>query len=226
MFSPQRLLRLICSAFLAALCGSFGALSEPARAQQSVDASFTVHWAVENSKPRQGDRPRDWSGAIDFGAAPIHRDIEIFHERDLGFPQAGPHVFEGDANAMDKLRRTVRAAVSARLAPDSTVAFGLLDLESWNPSWDSCINIPSNAGDKVLDQDFKDDWREYIRTRHHTLLTGLNDEKCEQIFASTFDEASQSIFLAVIEECRKARPKVKWGFYLFPPRTLDRKSVV
>jgi hypothetical protein len=195
-------------------------LAVPALGQTApTTGEFKVYWAVASGNPAPGERWRDWTASIQFGQAPIHRNIQVFYEWNTGiFPAAGMHVVEMDSNYMtrhfDRLRRTV-----AEQFPDPNAeGFGALDYEGFTPAWDFIINVPSNQGPLAHDLDIKDDWRDFIREYRPHLLTGLTAELQEQVFAQTFNESARRFFLDTLAECKRLRPNVKWGYYLYPPR--------
>lgn len=218
MVSLLRPFRPIARLALAAAltCG----LAAPALGQTPpTPGEFKVYWAVASGNPAPGERWRDWTASIQFGEAPIHRNIQVFYEWNSGiFPAAGMHVVEMDENYMtrhmDRLRRTV-----AEQFPDPNAeGFGALDYEGFTPAWDFIINVPSNQGPLAHDLDIKDDWRDYVRQYRPHLLTGLTAELQEQVFAQSFNESARRFFLDTLAECKRLRPNVKWGYYLYPPR--------
>lgn len=195
-------------------------LAVPALGQTpTTPAEFKVHWAVGSGRPADGERWRDWSAAIQFGDAPIHRDVQVFYEWNTGiFPVAGMHVVEMDENYMTRHMDRLRQAVATQLPDANATGYGALDYEGWTPSWDFIINVPSNQGPLAHDLDIKDDWKDYIRQYRPHLLTGLTADLQEQVFAQTFNESARRFFLATLAECKRLRPNVKWGYYLYPPR--------
>lgn len=186
---------------------------------QSTQAEFTVHWAVGSSNPAPGERWRDWAAAVQFGDAPVHRDIQVFYEWNMGtFPDQGMHVVEMDPNFMTRHLDQLRRTVTAQFPDPNATGYGAIDYEGWTPSWDFIINVPSNQGPLAHDLDIKDDWRDYIQQYRANLLTGLNADQQEQVLAQTFNESARRFFLATLAECKRLRPHVKWGYYLYPPR--------
>lgn len=194
-------------------------LAVPALGQGGTPAEYKVHWAVASGNAAAGERWRDWSGAVQFGEAPIHRDVQVFYEWNTGtFPVAGMHVVELDENYMTRHMDRVRQAVATQIPDANATGYGAIDYEGWTPSWDFIINVPSNQGPLAHDLDIKDDWKDYIRQYRPHLLTGLTADLQEQVFAQTFNESARRFFLATLAECKRLRPNVKWGYYLYPPR--------
>ncbi len=197
------------------------AVSAPiAAAEPTPGDDYAVLWAVENAPSASGRAAGQWSESISFGGATIRRDMWVFHEADVGFPVAGPHAFEGDAAAEQRLRSAIRRAVSSRIVDPAATGYGVLDVESWRPSWTLCPNVPSSAGALAADRDFKDDWRQFVQDRRPKLLSGIPQDQFEAAYAQSFDAAARKIFVLCIEECRRTRPGVRWGFYMYPPRVI------
>ncbi|MBS0197407.1 MAG: hypothetical protein JSR77_11680 [Planctomycetes bacterium] len=144
----------------------------------------------------------------------------MFHEADVGFPLAGPHAFEGDPAAEQRFRSAIRRAVSSRIVDSAATGYGILDVETWRPAWSLCSNVPSSAGPLAADRDFKDDWRQFVQDRRPKLLSGILQDQFESVYERSFDASARRIFLLFIEECRRIRPGVRWGFYMYPPRVV------
>ncbi len=187
-------------------------------AQAPPTDNFEVLWAVENVPNTSGKPAGQWAESIDFGNAPIRRDVWILHEAELGFPVEGPHVFDGNTAAELRLRSSIRRAVSSRVQDPHASGYGILDIETWQPVWSMCSNIPSSAGPLAKDRDFKDDWRRFVQDRRPRVLDGVPQEHLEAAYARSFDTAARRLFEMCIEECRRTRPGVRWGFYMYPPR--------
>ncbi len=181
---------------------------------------FTFHWAVESAPALPGQRWSDWSARMDFRGAPIQRNMYSLYESQLGeFPTAGIHVVEADPDFYRRHMMRLREFVEHRVPSPTATGFGMLDIETWHPLWALTVNIGSNQAPGAPDLDFKDDWRDYIRQARPELLEGKTADEQEAIFCETYQAATRRFFLDTLNECKRLRPGLRWGYYLFPPKT-------
>lgn len=215
-------------AFLLGLVSLF--LTAPAAVAQEAPSSpsdpqpttgpYETFWVGGTLPPTNGDPWRDFAAETTFGDLPVRRDMFVLYEGDSGlYPYAGVQQVESDPDWMRRHFLRLQAWVD-RLIPDvNQTGYGVIDYEAWEPCWSLLVNFPSNQGPTARDMDFKDDWRDYIRQYRPELLQGRPGNMHEGIFERSYNEAAQRFLTATINECKRLRPNLKWGYYLYPPRT-------
>jgi hypothetical protein len=204
------MLGLVCLAVSAARGQT--SLGEPLR------GDFSVHWCVttDRNEIRWGSGI-DWQARINFRGAPIRRDSWIFYQQFFGrFPMEGPHTLAYDEAKMQAHLAKVRADVIAEIPNPHATGYAIIDYEQWGPPWQILRNIPSPLGPGAPDEDFKDDWREFISARFPEWLEGRDEAAQEQLFQDTFNEAGQELFTRTMAMCKATRPGVKWAYYGYP----------
>lgn len=174
-----------------------------------------VYWCVTNT-PRSDQR---WAAEMDLGGLNLRRDVEILYQWRFGkFPYIGPHRHAMDPTWMDKHLEQVREDIDVLIPDPGFAGLAIIDYENWSLNWERTRNKPGEDDPFAIDQDYQDDWREYIRNSRSELLTGLDEAQQEQVFKETYEECAKEIYLATLAECRKARPNAKWSFFAYPVR--------
>jgi len=182
------------------------------QARPTAPGPYDLFWAV-NAGP---------ANRINLDGQQIRRDFVLFNETQAGiFPDAGPHMIElwpGGREAFYEQHFTkLRRDVAVLKLPDANwTGYAAVDFERWRPEWDGMTNTPSGGQYDADDWDFKDDWRDYIRQNRPQLLAGLTLELQEIVFRDTYNAAAREFYTRTIEECKRLRPNVKWGFYNTP----------
>lgn len=183
-----------------------------------IRGNFSIHWCVttDRNELRWGSGI-DWQARINFRGVPIRRDTWIFYQQFFGnFPMMGPHILAYDEAKIQSHLAKVRADVIAEIPDPNATGYAIIDYEHWGPPWQVLRNIPSDLGPAAMDEDFKDDWREFIRARFPQWLAGLDEAAQELVFQDTFNEAGQEIFTRTMAACKETRPGVKWAYYGYP----------
>ena len=180
-----------------------------------------VYWCVTN----QPHPEQNWAGNVDFAGINFRQDVVILYQYQLGiFPYMGPHRLKLDPSWMPKHLAKIQTDLD-KLIPDPNYAgLAIIDYEHWNLTWERTRNKPGEADLFAHDQDYQDDWREYIRTYRPEILHGLNDTQREQIFKKTYESCAKEIYLATLAECRRVRPKAQWSFFAYPVLRYKRPS--
>lgn len=183
-----------------------------------IRGNFSLHWCVttDRNELRWGSGI-DWQARVDFRGVPIRRDTWIFYQQYFGnFPMMGPHILAYDEVKMQAHLDKVRRDVIAQIPDPNATGYAIIDYEQWGPPWQVLRNIPSTLGPEAMDEDFKDDWREFIRARFPQWLAGMNAEQQESVFQDTFNQAGQELFTRTMAMCKATRPGVKWAYYGYP----------
>jgi hypothetical protein len=166
---------------------------------QPAQSGFRVHWGIAGNPARN----------IDLSNAPVRRDTEVFYQQQFGnFPDAGPQVVElhpgGRAAYMVSHLAKVRADVIAKLPDPNWSGLAIIDYEGWMPYWSGHAE-PIRAA-----------WRNYIRTHRSYLIQGMLPAQEENVFRSTYLEATRAFWEATLNESKQLRPNATWGFYHLP----------
>lgn len=182
--------------------------------------TYPVYWAATALMPTNGEQPVDWALNTSFGDVPVSRDIKVLYQSDGGlYPYGGIHQVETDPDWMRRHFLKLQHSINWFIPDPNQTGYGVIDYEEWEACWSLLTNVPSNQGPNARDKDFKDDWRDYIRQYRPELIQGRAANLQEAIFEQTYNDAVRRYFVATINECKRLRPNMKWGFYLFPPRT-------
>lgn len=216
-----------CIRFAVSALLTLGAVAATARAQDS-DGSVPgmgarqvekYYWAVTTDDELRR-RVGDLSGLVDFGGAPVSRDVVVFYSHLLGFhPVPGPHMIRRDPTYMARHLEEVRYDVE-RLIPDPSYdGLAIIDYEVWLLIWEWTINVPSSGSWNAEDHDFKDDWEEELRRGNPREFDGMNAEQKEAHLKATWEAQCKDFYLRTLEECKRMRPRAKWGYYMYPATT-------
>ena len=204
---------------LAGLLGLVGAAaciapSASAQPTQQPVKEYLAHWGVGTWLSRT--RGVDYQAQIDLTGTPIKRDVVILYESWLGnFPYAGPHMVDNNAAMSAHISKISRDLT--QFIPDVNFSgYAVIDYETWFPAWTRLLNTPSTLAADARDSDFKNDWEDHIRRNRPQVLAGLSGDAYQRALATTFDQAAQRFYLETLRECKRLRPKAKWGFYGFP----------
>jgi hyaluronoglucosaminidase len=191
-----------------------GLAASTALAQSAPPREYMAHWGVGTWLSRT--RGVDYQAQIDLANTPIKRDVVILYESWLGnFPYAGPHLVDSNAAMQSHLLKVSRDV--AAIIPDVNFSgYAVIDYETWFPVWSRLQNTPSSGGPDARDSDFKDDWEDHIKRDRPQVLAGLSGDAYQRALETTFNQAAQRFYLETLRECKRLRPKAKWGFYGFP----------
>lgn len=206
------------AAWALALLGVLGLRG--ARAQSPGTGPFEAYWVAGDLPATAGQTWRDWAGLTQFAELPVRRDMYVMYQGDFGlYPYAGVHQVEADPDWMRRHFLRMQRWLDSVMPDVSTTGYGAIDYEAWAPCWSILQNEPSNQGPDARDLDFKDDWRDFIRSSRAALLSGKSPAQQEEVFESTYNDAARRFTLATLNEAKRLRPNLKWGFYCFPPRS-------
>lgn len=186
-----------------------------------AEQPFTVHWGAWSSSGRQPPGEYvDYQQQFRLTGTHVQRDVKLVLAGWFGlYPEAGLHIVEEDPTYMGRHLAEVRRSLDHFSIPRDFAGYIVIDYEAWWPFWDYTVNEPSTLGPDAPDRDFKDDWRDYIRSRRAYLLSGKTLEQQEDVFRSTWDDAARRFWLATIREGKRVRPNATWGFYGVPLTT-------
>lgn len=195
--------------------GAGFAFSSVASAQQQT-GEYQAHWAVGTWLTKT--KMVDYQAQIDLSNTTIKRDTVVLYESWLGnFPYAGPHLTE-QGNYMQQHLAKVQQDI-AKFIPDVNFSgYAVIDYETWYPQWARLMNVKSDKAADFRDHDFKDDWEDHIKRNRPQVIAGLAGEAKERALAASYNQAAQRFYLETLRECKRLRPKAKWGYYGFPYR--------
>jgi hypothetical protein len=195
------------------LLGLAAGLGGTAVAQQS---EYQAHWAVTTLMSQT--RGVDLQSQIDLSRTSIKRDAVIMYESWLGnFPYAGPHMAE-QGDFMQRHLAKIGRDLTQFIPDPNFSGYAIIDYETWFPAWSRLNNVKSDKPEDFRDYDFKDDWEDYMKRARPQILAGLAGDARERVLATTYNDACKRFYLATLNECKRLRPKAKWGFYGFPYR--------
>ena len=155
----------------------------------------------------------DWAQRVEFDEAPIRKDIYIFYQQFLGhYPQCGLHYLylhpEVRADHLNKIVRDIQERLPANF--DGYVC---IDYECWNILWERLVNNPNPSGKPDdLDSDYKDDWRDWIKSSHPE-WSSLSPAEQEELRRVTYNDAAKDFIMSTFQKCKELRPKAKWGYF-------------
>lgn len=211
MSTRSRPMSRLCRLVLAA-----GALLAPAAFAQE-GRPYTFYWSVNTNEYEMALRSKtDWAAKVEFDDAPINRNIYIFYGQYLGnYPRFGIHQAYVHPGWLEEHFRKVRVDVEQRLPPDYD-GMVCIDYENWNILWERLVNRPTtDPSPDAQDEDFKDDWKDYLKTVHPEWPT-LTPQQQEELARSSYNAACKDFFLRTIQLCKELRPRAKWGVFDFP----------
>lgn len=207
--------RAFCAAVLGAVVAACSAAPPPSNGD--APRAFTVHWSVTTDPVYQRRSGRDLQAEVDFGGAPIERDTVILYQHRLGlFPRGGPHVPQMYPDYMDRHRAKIAEDLDVLIPDRNFSGFAVIDYECWNLIWEWTPNGQSNGGPEADDRDTQTDWREFLLSKNPDVFRGLSQEEETALLKSTYEAAAREFYLVTLRECRRLRPKAKWGFYNYP----------
>lgn len=202
-------------------CAMFASAAQPSispsatRSPQVQPHPFSIYWAgtTEQSELDQG---RNWARKIPFGDAPIRRDALLIYSQQLGeFPAQGPHMLLRDTQWM--ARHMAKIAIDLdRLVPKDFNGLCIIDYSAWRPLWERTPDSTSDLAFDALDTDVQDDWRDAIRELMPEMLAGKSTEQAAGVFKKTYEAQVRNFLLPTLRECKRLRPKARWGFFGFP----------
>ncbi|MHC5005753.1 MAG: hypothetical protein ACYTGF_00160 [Planctomycetota bacterium] len=182
---------------------------------------YTFHLNLTTNPKFFNDTGIAWHELVDFGDAPVVRDVKIFYNYMLGdFPEPGPHLIAADPTWMSRHLAEVEQDLDKYLPDKAYRGYAVIDYEHWHVQWDRVDNQPSNHRPQDHDRDWKDDWRDYISSVTPE-FDSLPPWEQERILRETYDATAKEFYLATIQACTQLRPEAKWGVWGYPqaPRT-------
>lgn len=170
-----------------------------------------------------GTRPlRDLFGGqdpvkqTDLSGTPYRREAISVEGWKLGrYRRQGPHLIAIENPNLTQHMRALERHV-AELVPIDYEGFAIIDYEPWWALWERTPNEPSSAAVDALDDDYKDDWRDYIREHRTRLLDGLTGAQQELVYERTYESFMRTFLLSTYYKCKQLRPRTQWGFYNYP----------
>ena len=154
--------------------------------------------------------------ATDVSGTPFTKEVIDIAGWRLGrYRRHGPHLVALQNDNLSKHMSELEEHV-ARLVPPDFTGPVVIDYEPWWALWERTPNSPSSAPFDVLDGDYKDDWRDYIREHRTYLLDGLTGDQQEDVYQRTYESFVRTFLLATYYKCKRLRPRAQWTFYNYP----------
>lgn len=176
---------------------------------------FKVYWNIPTQQCVRNYR-HDFTKLLSAYGVIVNNDdkfqgnkITVFYEPQLGlYPRIlrnGTLVNGGIPQSGDLSKHLERSTQDIlNTIPDKNFnGVGVIDWESWRPSW--------NFNWKPLDI-YRDKSRELVKKKNPS----LDSKKTEELARSEFEEAAKSYMLETLLLAKKLRPFGRWGYYLFP----------
>ena len=159
---------------------------------------------------------RDLVEQTDLSGSPFTRDaITIAGWKLARYRRQGPHLIAMQNTDLGIHMRELERRVP-ELVPADFTGLVVIDYEPWWALWERTINQPSSEAFDAIDNDYLDDWRDYIRAERSYLLQGVPAADQEQIFQRTYEAFVKTFLLATYYKCKQIRPRAKWSFYNYP----------
>lgn len=177
---------------------------------------FQYYFCI-TTDPNEVRRGNDWSSTLSFDEEVLSRNFVILYQHRLGkYPMAGIHMAQ-DPGFLDSHRAAIAEYLDKAIPDPGFDGYAAIDYEEFRVRWDRTINRPSDEPADAEDHDFRDDWRDYIRSINPD-FDGMSEDEQDEHLVDTYQAAVREFFLATLEECRELRPNAKWTFYGYPYR--------
>lgn len=152
----------------------------------------------------------------DLTGTPYNQEVIDIPGWKLGrYRRQGPHLIAMQTPNLS-LHLTRLEEHVPQLVPIDFTGVVVIDYEPWWALWERTNNKPSSEEFDALDSDYKDDWRDYVRSQRAYLLDGLSPEWEEHVYKRTYEAFVRTFLLATYYKCKQLRPRAQWGFYNYP----------
>ncbi|MDX2115130.1 MAG: hypothetical protein SFZ24_05840 [Planctomycetota bacterium] len=150
---------------------------------------------------------------VTFSGLPIDRNRAVmFYEQHFGeYPRIwanrdGTHVSPEHGSIPQRTNYTthlakVRRDIAAGIPDPNWDGYAILDFEGWEPVWDLLRN-----------ERMKEESRRHVRARFPV----MSPAEVERRAKLEFETAAFDFLQRTLEECKRTRPRAKWGFYGYP----------
>lgn len=188
----------------------------------TLDGSDFRYYFSVTTDPWEYNHGRRYSDELKFDHEMLSRDFVILYQHRTGlYPRGGPHL-SCDPEYMRRHLEELAKDVVDQIPDPNFSGIAILDYECFPAIWDRVWNRPSDEGPEALDEDFRDDWTEYTRSKHPE-FDSLSEEDREQMLREGWEAAVADLFTRSINKARELRPHAKWGFYGYPYRFFKHK---
>lgn len=152
----------------------------------------------------------------DLEGTPYNQEVIDIPGWRLGrYRRQGPHLMATEnpnlSLHMAELERDV-----PKVVPVDFTGLVVIDYEPWWALWERTPNKDSTGAVDALDGDYKDDWKDYVRSQRAYLLEGLSPEWEEHVYKRTYEAFVRTFLLATYYKCKQLRPRAQWSFYNYP----------
>lgn len=154
--------------------------------------------------------------ATDLSGTPYSRDVIDISGWKLGrYRRQGPHWIAMQTPNLSEHMAKLEEHVPP-LVPADFTGLVVIDYEPWWALWERTPNNPSSGAVDALDDDYKDDWKDFVRSERAYLLDGLSPEWEEHVYKRTYEAFVRTFLLATYYKCKQLRPRAQWSFYNYP----------
>lgn len=205
----------VAAAMVACVGLTLGTAVTGAAAGDSDD--YTVFWAVNMfQEVENGAQGKNWNEEMDFGGAPISRDVIFLTQARVGaFPRPGIHLYEMDPSGWDRHMQKLRRDMDA-LVPRDFTGIVVIDYETWRPYWERTRNFSDRQNRFGDNLGFLDLWHDTVKVTRAAEYNALPENRREQFVKDTYDEISLRFYMDTLLECKRLRPDAQWTFFNFP----------
>ncbi len=178
--------------------------------------SYTMYWNG-TTKSGYGVNGEMISKNMRFDGAPVRHDCVILYQHLFGlFPKAGVHITRSRPTYMQEHLARIAADLDRMIPDPDFPGIAVIDYECWANQWDRTPNTSSSLGPEAEDQDYRDDWTDYLLQQNPHVFDGMTPAQREAHCKQTYDEAAKEFYLATLNECKRLRPAARWGYYGYP----------
>lgn len=179
---------------------------------------FSVHWGVITSPHELKWRTTlDWAKAIDFQGVAIRRDAVLIYEHDILLDvRTSGLALTLDPAWWDAYIARLDRVIAQNIPDASATGLAVFDIEFLDLNWGQRTAGPSiypKSDHKPAQFDW---WFDYFRMHRPEAIAGLSTEETEHVLARTYQAAAKDLMLRTIQEAKRLRPEMKWGFYGYP----------
>lgn len=161
----------------------------------------------------------------DLSGTPYMRETLVLAGWRFGlYRRQGPHLIAmQNPNLSNHLARLEEDV--PKVVPADFTGLVVIDYEPWWALWERTNNVKSTEAFDALDNDFQDDWKDYVRSERAYLLDGLSPEWEEHVYKRTYEAFVRTFLLATYYKCKQIRPRAKWTFYNYPQLLINSDLV-
>jgi len=190
--------------------------AQPPPSQESDREPFEFLLSVSAARQVREPRGYDPTDRTDTSGTPVSREVKLIAGWKIGmYRRQGPHAIASHSQWMRRHMKELTRDVN-RLVPREFTGPVIIDYEPWWALWRRTMDIDSDEGPDARDDDYRQDWRDYIRAERPQLVRGLSEDQAEEVYEATYEAFMRTYLLSTIYKCKQLRPNAQWGFYNYP----------